>query len=134
MYRCLDRCDISGEVNASLSVMIKPAKVVEQMIVSSGSFNLVTGLSLRSKGRLMKSTFLLILLRMDQLWSSLTNLCGLDPLVVVLAQLSWFLSKDRRITTMKVKPLVKKSPHLLVNLGSVETLHRTNRTNRTNRP
>ena len=27
MYRCLEGCDISGEVNASLSVTIKPAKV-----------------------------------------------------------------------------------------------------------
>jgi len=39
MYRCLEGCDISGEVNASLSVTIKPAKVEQQMVVSSGSFN-----------------------------------------------------------------------------------------------
>jgi len=36
----------------------------------------------------MKSTFLLILLRVDQLWSSLMDLCGLDLWVVVLALLS----------------------------------------------
>jgi len=40
---------------------------------------------------------------------------GLDLWVVVLVQLSWFLSVGRRTNIMTVKLLVKESPHSRVN-------------------
>jgi len=38
MCRSLEGCSLSSEVNVSDVVMIKPAKVVQQMVVSSDSF------------------------------------------------------------------------------------------------
>ena len=39
MCRSLDGCSLASEVDVSSVAMIKPAKVVEQTVVSSGSFD-----------------------------------------------------------------------------------------------